>query len=82
VVSARVFHTLTEYLWKLACKWACWSHRNKPRHWIAGRYFGKFDKFRNDRWVFGDRDTGAHLPKPAWTEIVRHTLVKGGVVPG
>jgi RNA-directed DNA polymerase len=81
VVSARAFHALTEYLWKLAYKWACWSHRNKPRHWTVDRYFGKFDKFRNDRWVFGDRDTGAYLPKPAWTDIVRHTLVKGGSSP-
>ena len=81
VVSSGVFHALTGYLWKLAYKWACWSHRNKPRRWIVDRYFGKFDKFRNDRWVFGDRDTGAYLPKPAWTDIVRHTLVKGGSSP-
>jgi RNA-directed DNA polymerase len=81
VVSSGVFHALTGYLWKLAYKWACWSHRNKPRRWIVDRYFGKFDRFRNDRWVFGDRDTGAYLPKPAWTDIVRHTLVKGGSSP-
>jgi RNA-directed DNA polymerase len=81
VVSSRVFHALTEYLWKLAYKWARWSHRNKPVRWIVDRYFGKFDKFRNDRWVFGDRDTGAYLPKPAWTDIVRHTMVKGGASP-
>ena len=77
----RVFASLTDYLWKLTCKWACWSHPDKPKSWIAGRYFGKFSKFRNDRWVFGDRDTGAYLPKPAWTGIVRHTLVKGGASP-
>ena len=81
VVSSRVFRALTEYLWKLTYKWACWSHPNKPKYWIAGRYFGKFNKFRNDRWVFGDRATGAYLPKPAWTAIVRHTLVKGGASP-
>ena len=81
VVSTRVFASLTDYLWKLTCKWACWSHPDKPKSWIAGRYFGKFSKFRNDRWVFGDRDTGAYLPKPAWTGIVRHTLVKGGASP-
>jgi RNA-directed DNA polymerase len=81
VVSSSVFHALTGYLWKLTYKWACWSHRNKPRRWIVDRYFGKFDKFRNDRWVFGDRDTGAYLPKPAWTDIVRHTLVKAGSSP-
>lgn len=45
---------------------------DKPRHWIIGRYFGKFSKFRNDRWMFGDKDTSAYLPKPSWTDIVRH----------
>jgi RNA-directed DNA polymerase len=80
-VSSRVFHALTDYLWRLAYKWACWSHPTKPKRWIAQRYFGKFEKFRNDRWVFGDRDTGAYLPKPAWTDITRHTLVKGGASP-
>jgi RNA-directed DNA polymerase len=80
-VSTRVFSALTEYLWKLTYKWACRSHPNKPKGWIIGRYYGKFNKFRNDRWVFGDRDTGAYLPKPSWTEIVRHTLVKGGASP-
>ncbi|HEX9519589.1 MAG TPA: group II intron reverse transcriptase/maturase [Streptosporangiaceae bacterium] len=81
VVSSRVFHALTEYLWKLTYKWACWSHPNKPRRWVVSRYFRKFEKFRNDKWVFGDPDTGAYLPKPSWTEIVRHTLVKGGASP-
>jgi RNA-directed DNA polymerase len=81
VVSARVFAALTDYLWRLTYKWACWSHPNKPKHWITGRYFGKFSKFRNDRWVFGDRDTGACLPKPSWTDIVRHILVKSGASP-
>ena len=87
-----MFHALTNYLWKLTYKWAsylwkltykwaCWSHPNKPKRWIIKRYFGKFNKFRNDRWVFGDRDTGAYLPKPSWTDIVRHTLVKGGASP-
>jgi len=77
VVSSKVFAALGNYLWKLTYKWACWNHSNKPKRWIVQRYYGKFDKFRADRWVFGDRDTGAYLPNPAWTDIVRHTLVKG-----
>jgi RNA-directed DNA polymerase len=81
VLSSRALSALTEYLWKLTWKWACWSHPNKPKRWIADRYYRKSGKFRNDRWVFGDRDTGACLPKPAWTEIVRHTMVKGGASP-
>ena len=75
VVSTRVFAALTDYLWKLTYKWACWSHPSKPRRWIIGRYFRKFSKFRNYLWVFGDKDTGAYLPRLAWTDIVRHTLV-------
>ena len=81
VVSSRVFRALDNYLWKLTYKWACWSHSSKPKGWIIGRYFRKFEKFRNDRWVFGDKDTGAYLPRLAWTDIVRHTLVKGGASP-
>lgn len=30
-----------------------------------------------DRWVFGDRESGAYLTKFAWTKIVRHQLVGG-----
>jgi RNA-directed DNA polymerase len=81
VVSSKVFTALSDYLWKLTYKWACRSHANKPKRWIVSRYYGKFNKFRNDRWVFGDRNTGAYLPKPAWTEIVRHTMVGGGASP-
>ena len=31
------------------------------------RYFGEFNRFRRDRWVFGDRDSGAYRTKFAWT---------------
>jgi RNA-directed DNA polymerase len=31
--------------------------------------------------VFGNRDSGAYLPKLAWTGIVRHVMVKGGASP-
>jgi RNA-directed DNA polymerase len=77
VVSSRVFSSLDHYLWQLVYKWASWTHANKPKSWVVARYFGKFNKFRNDRWVFGDRDSGAYLPKFSWNPIVRHTLVKG-----
>jgi RNA-directed DNA polymerase len=80
-VSSRAFNALDAYLWKLTYKWACWTHPNKPKRWITGRYYRRFSKFRNDRWVFGNPDTGAFLPKLAWTPIVRHTLVKGGASP-
>ena len=80
-VSSKVFDSLDHYLWKLIYKWARRSHQNKSKTWIIDRYFGKFNRYRNDRWVFGDRDSGAYLPKLAWTGIVRHVLVKGRASP-
>ena len=77
VVSSKIFHALDEYMWKLLYKWAKHSHQSKPRSWIVSRYFGAFNRSRRDRWVFGDRDSGAYLAKFAWTKIVRHHLVKG-----
>jgi RNA-directed DNA polymerase len=81
VVSSGVFRLLDSYLWRLLYKWARWRHRNKPRRWAVARYFGKFNKFRNDRWVFGDRDSGGYLVKFSWTGIERHVPVKGWASP-
>jgi RNA-directed DNA polymerase len=81
VVSSELFASTDDYLWRLTYKWARHSHPNKPSTWVVGRYFGKFNKFRNDRWVFGDRDSGACLPKLAWTHIIRHVPVKAGASP-
>jgi RNA-directed DNA polymerase len=76
VVSCRVFNTLDSYAWYLTYRWARRNHQGKSRKWVTARYFGRFNKFRSDRWVFGDRTTGAYLPKFSWTDIVRHTLVQ------
>src|SRR5216684_7908335 len=81
VVSSEVFSSLDTYMWKLLYKWSTWRHKNKPKRWIVGRYFGKFSKFRNDHWVFGDRGSGAHLVKFSWTAIERHVPVKGAASP-
>jgi RNA-directed DNA polymerase len=81
VVSSNTFQTLDAYLWRLTYKWAKHGHANKSRHWIITRYFGAFNKSRRDRWVFGDRDSGAYLVRFAWTSIVRHRMVKGASSP-
>ena len=85
VVSSKVFHALDDYVWRLTFRWACHTHPKKPKMWIVRRYFGRFNRFRNDRWVFGARDHVlnergdiAHLTKFSWTNIVRHQLVAGG----
>jgi RNA-directed DNA polymerase len=76
-VSSEVFAALDHYLWKLTCKWARHSHPNKPTRWVTRRYFGRFCKSRQDRWVFGDRDSGAYLIRFSCTKIVRHQMVRG-----
>ncbi len=75
-VSGRTFKTLDHYLWALTYRWALLSHRNKPRPWVTARYFGTFDRSRQDRWVFGDRTSGAYMHRFAWTGIVRHQMVR------
>ncbi|MGH3456501.1 MAG: group II intron maturase-specific domain-containing protein [Nocardioidaceae bacterium] len=76
VVSSELFSALDRYLWRLIYKWAKHSHPKKSKRWIVNRYFARFNKSRQDRWVFGDRDSGAYLVKHAWTKIVRHQMVK------
>jgi len=82
VVSAQVFSALEHYTWQLTYKWAKHAHhRNKPMRWIITRYYGQFHPARSDRWVFGDKRTGAYLVKHTWTKIVRHVMVAGAASP-
>jgi RNA-directed DNA polymerase len=80
-VSSEVFSDLDDYMWKLLYKWVKRTHPKKSRWWRMDRYFSRFNRARKDRWVFGDKDTGAYLPKFAWTKIVRHVMVTGTASP-
>jgi RNA-directed DNA polymerase len=80
-VSSEIFSSLGHYTWKLTWKWARWSHPGKGTRWTVDRYYGKFCPSREDKWVFGDRDTGAYLLNHAWTGIRRHVMVKGRASP-
>src|SRR6478609_4134644 len=85
VVSSKVFTALDHHVWWLTYRWARHSHPKKSKKWIVRRYFGRFNKSRNDRWIFGARDEPIndrgdvpYLVKFSWTRIVRHQLVAGG----
>jgi RNA-directed DNA polymerase len=80
-VSKRAYSALDAHLWRLAWKWAKFTHPNKPRRWITTRHFGMFNPARQDKWVFGSRETGFYLRKFAWTKIVRHRMVAGRASP-
>jgi RNA-directed DNA polymerase len=77
MVSSKTFGSLGHYTWQLTYKWARYSHPNKPARWVTSRYYGKFCPSRNDKWVFGDRETGGYLLRHSWTAIRRHVMVKG-----
>jgi RNA-directed DNA polymerase len=81
VVSSRTFSALDDYIWRLTYKWALFTHPNKPTAWIIPRYFGPFNQSRRDRWVFGDRASGAYMQKFAWTRIARHWMVQSAASP-
>jgi RNA-directed DNA polymerase len=81
MVSSRTFASLGHHTWQLTYKWARWTHPNKGARWVASRYYGKFCPARSDKWVFGDRETGAYLLNHAWTGIRRHVMVKGRASP-
>jgi RNA-directed DNA polymerase len=77
VVAKEVFATLDHHLWRHTYLWALRAHPNKSKTWVTARYFDMFHPSRTDRWVFGDRDSGAYLRRFVWTKIVRHRLVMG-----
>jgi RNA-directed DNA polymerase len=75
--SKKAYRSLDNHLWQHLYKWARRRHPNKSRSWVTTRYFGRFHPTRRDRWVYGDRSSGAYLHKYAWTTIVRHVPVPG-----
>jgi RNA-directed DNA polymerase len=79
--STRAFNRLDAFLWRQTYTWARRRHPKKGRWWVTARYFGPFHPTRRDKWVFGDRTTGAWLHKYAWTKIVRHVPVPGRYSP-
>lgn len=81
VASTTTFQSMDYYMWRLTYKWARRRHRKQSRSWVVARYFGQFHPSRQDHWVFGDRDSGAYLPRFTWTGIIRHQVVKGAASP-
>lgn len=80
-VSKKVFADIDSTLWWTMFKWGRRQHNTKTGQWIVDRYFGRFNPSRQDRWIFGDRATGAYLRKLSWTPIRRHQMVKADASP-
>jgi RNA-directed DNA polymerase len=80
-VASRAFNALDNYMFRREARFAKYSHPTKSNAWRRARYWGQLNKRRDDRWVFGDKHTGAYLLKYRWTKIRRHVLVRGNSSP-
>lgn len=75
-VSKETFSKIDFWMFIRAHRWVKRTHPNKSDKWRESTYWGRMNLDRNDRWVFGDKQTGAYLNKFAWFPIERHILVK------
>ncbi len=77
VVSSKAFSGLDRYLFERQIRYCKHTHPKKPWKWKKKRYWGRFNlKKPNQKWVFGDRDTGAHMLMFTWFNIKRHALIR------
>lgn len=71
----ETFSKIDKWLYFIEKKWI---KRRTPKlspKKRAAKYWGKFNASRDDKWVFGDKKTGAYMLKLAWTPIERHPLI-------
>ena len=81
VVSSAEFSKLDYYLFKRQVRYVKRTHPKKGKKWTKKRYWGRLNLTKKDKWVFGDKNTGAYMLKFNWTKIERHVLVKKGYSP-
>lgn len=75
-VSSETFSSLDNYMWYRQYRYARRTHPKKAWGWTKEKYWGKLCPGRNDRWVFGCKETGNYMYKLSWTPIQRHVMVK------
>ncbi len=80
-VSSEIFTSLDSWMFHRQVRYVRHTHPCKSAKWTGDKYWGKLNKTRNDKWVFGDKATGVYLLKFRWFNIKRHILVKGNSSP-
>ena len=76
-VARTTFERMDYFMYQRAVQYVDHMHPHKPRYWKNKKYFGKLNLYSEDKWVFGDKQTGFCLHKFTWTSIQRHALVTG-----
>jgi RNA-directed DNA polymerase len=73
--AKETFTALDRFMYIRAQRYMKRRHPRKSGWWRTQKYWGKA-MGRQDRWVFQDKSRHATLRKFAWTQIVRHWLVR------
>lgn len=81
MVSSRAFRELDNYMYQREKRFVNRKHRQKSNKWRKRRYWGRLNLDKEDKWVFGDKQTGTYLHKFNWYKIKRHVLVCGNNSP-
>ncbi len=79
--STRTFQCLDYWMFHRQQQYAYRRHPKKAWYWRKQKYWGKLHPYRQDNWVFGNKDTGCFLLKFTWFPIQRHVMVKGRASP-
>ena len=76
-VASKIFSDLDHYLFRRQVRYVKHTHPNKKRKWTHKKYWGRMNLQKpNQKWVFGDKNSGAYMLKFGWFRIERHTPVK------
>ncbi|MCB1717073.1 MAG: HNH endonuclease [Candidatus Competibacteraceae bacterium] len=78
--SKRIFNQLDDFVWKRQARFAHRRHPGKAWYWRRQRFWTTL-AWRDDQWVFYDKETGRHLGKLSGLPIKRHVLVRERVSP-
>jgi RNA-directed DNA polymerase len=76
-VSTHTFARMDQWMFIRTVRWATRRHPHKANKWRRQRYWGQFNRMRNDTWVFGDKHSGYYLLQFKWFHRRHHVLVKG-----
>lgn len=75
-VAYETFTKLDRWMFDRQVRYVRRMHPRKNYAWKQAKYWGRLNLDRQDKWVFGDKQTGMALQKFIWTPIQRHILIQ------
>lgn len=74
--AGKAFAKLEKWTYDREVRYARRRHPAKSRSWLVRKYWGVPVHARKDRWVFGDKSTGAYRLRCSWFRQKHHDPVK------